>query len=109
MVAVEGGVCCIAKGCFVIDRQELVAPGKADVLCVDLFSTTKATYKRFITVYRPPNSSKNDDEALIDLLRHLLSTHLDVVLVGDFNLKINWESQQPSSTASIAFLEFFLE
>ncbi|KAK5978121.1 hypothetical protein GCK32_005488, partial [Trichostrongylus colubriformis] len=63
----------------------------ADVLCFDIIGDILC-YTRFVLVYRPPNHSVFEDDELCGLLSDLCSVPLNVVLLGDFNLDIDWST-----------------
>ncbi|KAK6062049.1 hypothetical protein COOONC_00280, partial [Cooperia oncophora] len=58
-------------------------------------------------VYRPPNSSANDDDCLIESLLDVTLTQAHLVLLGDLNLEIDWSTNTAKSSGSSKFLEFF--
>ncbi|KAK6042057.1 hypothetical protein COOONC_20438, partial [Cooperia oncophora] len=102
-----GGVCCLAKGNLCVYSVDHVTPNKADVLCLELFCPHKATRVRFSVVYRPPNSTKSEDEELIEALQDIISAQANSVILGDFNLLIDWDNLRALNSSSTRFLEFF--
>lgn len=102
-----GGVCCVAKGNLLVRQLPITCSTKSDILCLELFPSEGASCTRIILVYRPPNSTRADDEALIERLHELVSVQPSSVILGDFNLKIDWENLNALNSASSKFLEFF--
>lgn len=62
-----GDVCCLARDCINLTEIALPPSLKSDVLILDGFNSQCSMKFRIILLYRPPNSSA-DDEALIDCL-----------------------------------------
>ncbi|KAK6040221.1 hypothetical protein COOONC_22274, partial [Cooperia oncophora] len=104
-----GGVCCLVSGNLCVHRVEQVNPIKADVLCLEIFSPPKATHFRFTVVYRPPNSTRREDDSLVDVLREMVSAQVISIIVGDFNLQADWKNLRADNASSAAFLDFFQE
>ncbi|EYC44238.1 hypothetical protein Y032_0467g1986 [Ancylostoma ceylanicum] len=102
-----GGVCCLLKGHLVANVVQLEEHIMVDVLAVKIFHPEKASHLQFAVVYRPPNSSKRDDDELIQLLTHITSTNNHTIVLGDFNLQIDWSNKTCTNPASNSFLEFF--
>ncbi|KAK6051163.1 hypothetical protein COOONC_11332 [Cooperia oncophora] len=86
-----------------------VNPIKADVLCLEIFSPPKATHFRFTVVYRPPNSTRREDDGLVDVLREMVSAQVNSIIVGDLNLQVDWKNLRADNASSAAFLDFFQE
>ncbi|KAK6052161.1 hypothetical protein COOONC_10334, partial [Cooperia oncophora] len=104
-----GGVCCLVRGNLCVHRVEQVNPIKADVLCLEIFSPPKATHFRFTVVYRPPNSTRREDDGLVDVLREMVSAQVNSIIVGDLNLQVDWKNLRADNASSAAFLDFFQE
>ncbi|KAK6045148.1 hypothetical protein COOONC_17348 [Cooperia oncophora] len=104
----RGGVCCFFKSYYCLQVVSFDNALKADVTLPDLYSAADLCRTRFILVYRPPNSVRDDDEALIDLMASLNSCDQDTLILGDFNLQIDWRNFSACDAASRSFLRFFL-
>ncbi|KAK6037864.1 hypothetical protein COOONC_24631, partial [Cooperia oncophora] len=102
-----GGVCCLVKGNCHVEFVTHIKAGKADGLCVDLFFQTRSYYVRIITIYRPPNSTKADDDALIEVLGDLVAVRSSTVVLGDLNLQVDWSSSRALNSAAAAYMNFF--
>ncbi|EYC18837.1 hypothetical protein Y032_0026g1394 [Ancylostoma ceylanicum] len=79
----------------------------ADVLTIEIVNPSNASLLQFTVVYRPPNSSKADDEKLIDQLSYSASSCTRSVVLGDFNLHIDWDRRAPLNHSSASFFDFF--
>lgn len=95
------------KETFSVKNTHFMSSTVADVLCFDVPQPLSLTSVRFILVYRPPNSSNESDDNLLSLLSNLCSCTSRLVVLGDFNLNINWDTKQPSNRVSSNFLNFF--
>ncbi|EYC02460.1 hypothetical protein Y032_0100g3317 [Ancylostoma ceylanicum] len=102
-----GGVCVLANASFDVRVCKHTKTLKADVLSIEVLSLDSISHVQFILVYRPPNSLKCDDEGLIELLSDLASMNDHIVILGDFNLQIDWISFKTTNSASHHFLKFF--
>lgn len=84
---------------------------KSHVLCLDVLDERKSLPLGFILVYRPPNSCAEDDDALIrlsvDRLLSLCVSGIHTVLLGDFNLDIDWCSHKANNSVAAKYLELF--
>ncbi|KAK6025013.1 hypothetical protein OSTOST_09098, partial [Ostertagia ostertagi] len=58
---------------------------------------------------RPPNSKKDEDEELLNVMRELAAMQNSTILLGDFNLLIDWKNARALSSTSASFLNFFNE
>uniref|UniRef100_A0A183FNQ6 Reverse transcriptase domain-containing protein n=1 Tax=Heligmosomoides polygyrus TaxID=6339 RepID=A0A183FNQ6_HELPZ len=104
-----GGVCCIVKSCLLVHTLKLNFSLKSDVLCMDVFSANTSYHLRFAVVYRPPKSLNFDDENLVALLTTLAAARRDtiVLVLGDFNLHIDWSDCASLHASSSNILKFF--
>ncbi|KAK6044864.1 endonuclease/exonuclease/phosphatase family protein, partial [Cooperia oncophora] len=102
-----GGVCCLAKNGLKISLGTVPPDIKSDLLCLDITDSIFSRKIRVILVYRPPNSSANDDDCLIESLLDVTLTQAHLVLLGDLNLEIDWSTNTAKSSGSSKFLEFF--
>uniref|UniRef100_A0A0N4W253 Endo/exonuclease/phosphatase domain-containing protein n=1 Tax=Haemonchus placei TaxID=6290 RepID=A0A0N4W253_HAEPC len=105
VVKVEG-VEYAVKGNLFCHSVELRSSTKADVLCLELFCPRNGARVRFILVYRPPNSNRNDDEKLLELLRETVLAEFNSVVLGDFNLAIDWLNLRARNSISSTFWIF---
>lgn len=105
-----GGVCCIAKdtiNLYPIAVSAVSSCIKSDLLCLEGFDFVRSFKFRMILIYRPPKSSVEDDDSLIDTLLDLFLCDLHLIVLGDFNLDINWDLNQGRNSTSVKFLNFF--
>ncbi|KAK6755578.1 hypothetical protein RB195_014133 [Necator americanus] len=101
------GVCAIAKA-FI--SAQIVTPNydlKADLLSADIFCSNNMSQLRFILVYRPPNSSAVDDKKLVEVLSDLAVVNNHAIILGDFNLHVDWVNSIAFNSASSLYLDFF--
>ncbi|KAK6050706.1 endonuclease/exonuclease/phosphatase family protein [Cooperia oncophora] len=103
-----GGVCCLVRD----DLRLQVSPNRHkqssfDVLWFDITSEFSTEPLRLAVVYRPPQSTANDDNELIDSLYDICSTTNPTVITGDFNLSIDWENDKAVKGADMRFKEAF--
>lgn len=105
-----GGVCCIAKdtiNLYPIAISAVSSCIESDLLCLEGFDFVRSFKFRMILIYRPPKSSVEDDDSLIDTLLDLFLCDLHLIVLGDFNLDINWDLNQGRNSTSVKFLNFF--
>lgn len=79
----------------------------SNFLCIEVYDESCLQSVRFVLVYRPPNSRSEDDDDLIDRLMELCISRNHTILLGDFNLDIDWCLPSANNPASAKFLEFF--
>lgn len=99
----KDGVFCLFREAFlssVSEPREL----SADALCIDLITPTKI---RLVLIYRPPKSCIEEDDKLIDYLSCLCSITDPVVVLGDFNIDVDWFNQTSRSPSAVKFSRFF--
>ncbi|KAK6764801.1 hypothetical protein RB195_024937 [Necator americanus] len=102
-----GGVCVLVKA--FISAQIVTGDNdlKADLLSAEILCADDLTQLRFILVYRPPNSSAADDKKLVDVLSDLAVMNHQTIILGDFNLHIDWINSVAFNSSSSLFLDFF--
>ncbi|XGW34839.1 hypothetical protein V3C99_018685 [Haemonchus contortus] len=75
----------------IMSQKFFGAVTKSDYICFDYLNDPSVRNIRFILVYRPPNSCYNDDRKLLDLLATMCSSSAHLIILGDFNLDIDWK------------------
>lgn len=104
-----GGICCIVKDCINLTEYALPSRSnlKSDILVLDAFDSSSEISLRLVLVYRPPNSTLTDDESLRELLFELCLYESGVVVLGDFNLDVDWAQGKANNFSSKKFVETF--
>ncbi|KAK6011235.1 endonuclease/exonuclease/phosphatase family protein, partial [Ostertagia ostertagi] len=102
-----GGVCCLVKNGLKISPNLSIPESKSDILCLDVFDSLLPENVRIVLIYRPPDSSVRDDEQLVDILLDLSLSFRYLILLGDFNLDVDWNTFTPKNACSSRFLDFF--
>lgn len=102
-----GGVCCLYKRAFLVNEVALPSCLNSDVLCFECFDTALHIQFRAILIYRPPNSNQDEDTNLVDALTGLCVLNDRCILLGDFNIDVDWNNFTPNTPASRKFVEFF--
>ncbi|KAK5973676.1 hypothetical protein GCK32_007482 [Trichostrongylus colubriformis] len=59
-------------------------------------------------VYRPPRSTVNDDDDLINVLYDICSIPGPLLVLGDFNLSIDWINNVARTNTDVRFKETFI-
>ena len=77
------------------------------MLVLEGFSLQCSVMFKIILLYRPPNSTLTEDEILIDNLFDLCLSNTHLILLGDFNLDVNWAQGKANNINSRKFLELF--
>ena len=94
------------------DISSSLLPSLADleVICIKIAYLQSHDHMTVCNCYIPPNSSESYISALISFLTDLLSTHNDVIIMGDFNFPdINWSSLTGHSHTSTLFSDFMFD
>lgn len=102
-----GGVCCLVRKDLFYTSGPPTALLASDCLCLDLFSADMMVKTRIVLVYRPPNLSVLEDEELINALYILCSDNIPVLVLGDFNIEVDWVHICPKSAAAAKFCDVF--
>lgn len=97
------GVCCLVKHGLLIYPTGTGEQLYSDLICFDVRSKGSPCSTRFILLYRPPGFSVEEDTKLIDSIYVLCSAALPVILLGDFNLTINWLKNRGESSRDESF------
>ncbi|KAK6033388.1 hypothetical protein OSTOST_00388 [Ostertagia ostertagi] len=101
-----GGICILLQSQVDFKPVQFDVPNlAADVLCMDILNNS-LDYTRFVLVYRPPSHTLAEDVELCDLLSDLCSVTRNVVLLGDFNLDIDWSITHAPSPRQSRFRRF---
>lgn len=100
-----GGVCCIVKDTVNVIPVSLSSCIRSDLLCLESSDANGAFIFRIILVYRPPNSTSDDDDALLECLIELGLSCNHVIVLGDFNIDFSRDEHHSSNIKK--FVEFF--
>ncbi|KAK6013873.1 hypothetical protein OSTOST_20786, partial [Ostertagia ostertagi] len=103
-----GGVCVFLHNRLLFDRVvfDYSALG-SDVLCFDI-CLPASRKQRFLLVYRPPRSTSFQDDQLIEIMSDLVaSVPHNTIVLGDFNLDIDWHTSTTSNLGAQKFLTVF--
>ncbi|EYB97204.1 hypothetical protein Y032_0142g2297 [Ancylostoma ceylanicum] len=101
-----GGVCCLIKTNYAARKIDHTVTLTADLLHIELFSFN-LPHLNLVGIYRPPKNSSLEDDRLIQLGAEICSTHRNIILLGDFDLQIDWSTMLPLNSTSLKFLNFF--
>jgi Endonuclease-reverse transcriptase len=104
-----GGVCLFIRDHLPCSRVSLPSRISSDILVVDVYSPTALIPTRFVLVYRPPNTTTVQNTSLFDLISSLFSVQYQVVVLGDFNLHINWKSPGLLSSQSSCLYDLSID
>ncbi|KAK6763944.1 hypothetical protein RB195_024327 [Necator americanus] len=99
---------CVLVAAFI--SAQIVTPDndlKADLLPAEIMCTDNLSQLRLILVYRPPNSSAADDKRLVDVLSDPAVMNHQTVILGDFNLHVDWINSIAFNSSSSHSLDFF--
>lgn len=102
-----GGICCIVSSFIICKEVNVRIELMPDVICVEFLNGLFPSSLRLVAVYRPPNISPGDDASFIEFLSDICSSSSHTLLIGDFNLSIDWPSKMPRNHSSGLYLQFF--
>ena len=101
-----GGVCVLYRNHLSISIFNTSRVSKCDLLSLDVHSPS-ASPTRIILCYRPPNLNSQGNSLFFDTLSDLCSVPSPIVLLGDFNLHLDWNSPQSCSGQSLLLYHLF--
>ncbi|EYC21617.1 hypothetical protein Y032_0019g3929 [Ancylostoma ceylanicum] len=102
-----GGVCVFIKHGLTCDETVINYKGSADVLCFSISEPSLSSEYRAVLVYRPPCCTKHDDDKILELLYDLCGNNPNILLLGDFNLDIDWVSCTSACQKAKRYLDSF--
>ncbi|KAK6761546.1 hypothetical protein RB195_022567 [Necator americanus] len=102
-----GGVCVLVKAFISAQIVFLDNDLKADLLSTEILFADNLSQLRFMLVCRPPNSSAANDKKLVDVLSDFADMNHQTVILGDFNLHVDWINSIAFNSSSSLFLDFF--
>ncbi|KAK6763655.1 hypothetical protein RB195_024105 [Necator americanus] len=104
-----GGVCVHAKAFICAQIVTFIYDLKADSFSAEIFCRDNVSLLPFILVYRSQNNFAADDIKLVDILSDMGIANHHTIILGDYNLQVNWVNTKTLNSSSTLFLDFFLD